>query len=261
MNDLSRQNWEPRDGVCPLRLETFQGPLDLFLHLVRTEEFDITSIAILEVARQCDAYLKLLSEVDLDRAGENIVLASTLVHLKSRRLLPPPATEEEAAAVESEADDIASIAFTRRVRQAAEELQEREAQMELVYTRPADRVAEFAGEQWIEADLYSLLNAFQTILKRLGSEPPEARITRERVSLVERIDWLLQTLNRERRVGFRTLFEGLGDRMSCILTFLALLEVMRLRLVRAFQSHHQEDILIVLAEDPPDPASPETADA
>jgi segregation and condensation protein A len=118
-------------------------------------------------------------------------------------------------------------------------------------------VAEFAGEEWIEADLYALLNAFQSILKRLGTETPAARITRERMTLVGRIDWLLDRLNRDQRIGFRDLFTDIEDRMSCILTFLALLEVMRLQLVRAYESHHQEDILIVLVGDCTTPAASE----
>jgi segregation and condensation protein A len=77
------------------------------------------------------------------------------------------------------------------------------------------------------------------------------------MTLVERIDWLLERLNRDQRIGFRDLFVEIEDRMSCILTFLALLEVMRLRLVRAYESHHQEDILIVMVEDPVAPAASE----
>jgi len=129
-------------------------------------------------------------------------------------------------------------------------LQEREALMELAYQRPSDAVAEFSGEQGVEADLFSLLRAFQSILRRMGNDPA-TRITRERITLVERITWLLETLQQKRRVGFKALFEDVNDRIICILTFLALLEVMRLRLVRAFESHHHADLLIVLAEDVP----------
>ncbi|HXH28776.1 MAG TPA: segregation/condensation protein A, partial [Candidatus Polarisedimenticolia bacterium] len=142
------------------------------------------------------------------------------------------------------------------LRRAAEHLQEREAVMELVFPRPADRVAEFAGEQGIEADLFALLRAFQAILQRAGQQA-SARVTRERISLAERITWLIETLQRERRVTFRALFEDAVDRLACILTFLALLEVMRLRLARAYPGHRDADIVIVLAEDP----SPPPADA
>jgi len=246
-----------RMGLCRVRLEEFQGPLDVLLHLVRIEEIDVTTVSIREIARQCDEYLSLITDVDLETAGENLVLASTLLHLKSRRLLPPATSESDAAGNEELLEQEDDLVWRDGVRRAAEDLQEREAQMELVFTRPPDRVAEFAGEELIEADLYSLLNAFQTILKRLGSETPAARITRERMSLVERIDWLLDRLNREQTIGFRDLFSDIGDRMSCILTFLALLEVMRLRLVRAYESHHQQDILVVLVEDAVVPAATE----
>ena len=236
-------------GLCSVRLEAFQGPLDVLLHLVRTDEIDITELSINEIARQCDEYLSLLADVDLEAAGDNLVLASTLLHLKSRRLLPPTASEGDAIGDDALLEPGDDLIWRDGMRRAAEELQEREAQMELVFTRPSESVAEFAGEELIEADLYSLLNAFQSILKRLGSETPAARITRERMTLVERIDWLLERLNGDQKLGFRDLFAEIEDRMSCILTFLALLEVMRLRLVRAYESHHQEDILIVLVED------------
>jgi segregation and condensation protein A len=244
-------------GLCRVRLEAFQGPLDVLLHLVRIDEIDVTTVSINEIARQCDEYLSLISDVDLETVGENLVLASTLLHLKSRRLLPPTTSEGDAAGDDGLLEPGDDFGWRDGMRRAAEELQEREAQMELVFTRPSERVAEFAGEELIEADLYSLLNAFQSILKRLGSETPAARITRERMTLVERIDWLLERLNRDQRIGFRDLFVEIEDRMSCILTFLALLEVMRLRLVRAYESHHQEDILIVMVEDPGAPAAPE----
>jgi segregation and condensation protein A len=119
--------------------------------------------------------------------------------------------------------------------------------MELVYLRPAAAVAEYAGEEGIDADLFALLRAFQEILRRAGSDAT-AHISRERITLVERMNWLMGMVQRERRVQFRSLFGGLVDRVDFILTFLALLEVIRLRLVRARVSHQREDILIVLAD-------------
>jgi len=237
-----------------VRLDGFEGPLDLLLHLIRTEAIDVTVIPILEIAGQYGQYLDALGEPDLDAAGDYLVMAATLIHMKSRRLLPiESVAEPELADAGEGASPAAALPIVRR---AAEHLQEREAIMELVYQRPQGAVAEFAGEQGIEADLYALLRAFQAILKRVGNEAT-AKVSRERITLVERINWLLEALQRDRRVGFRWLFEGLPDRLSCILTFLALLEVIRLRLVRAYQSHHQEDIMIILAEDAPPATLPE----
>ena len=241
-------------GPARVALAGFDGPLDVLLHLVRTGELDISGLPVIEVVRQCDAYIRLVEDLDLEAAGDHLVMAATLVHMKSRSLLPP---EPEAAldAPEDEGLPPRLVGFVQELRRAAEQLQEREAAMELVYTRPAERVAEFAGEQGFEADLYSLVSAFQAILKRLGTEPEERRITREKVTLMERVTWLIDTLNARRRLAFSELFEGVGDRLGLILTFLALLEVLRLRIARAYQSHHQADILVVLAEEAVAPAN------
>src|SRR5262245_52175543 len=132
--------------------------------------------------------------------------------------------------------------------------------MELACTRPPAVVAEFAGEEGFEADLYALVHAFQGILSRLGTADREAkRISREAMSLMERVTWLIDLLQRERKVQLRALFEGLGDRLACILTFLALLEVLRLRVARAFSSHDREDLVVILNEAPPEAAAAEAA--
>jgi segregation and condensation protein A len=233
-----------------VRLEAFQGSLDLLLHLCRTEAIDLTTLPIAEIARQYNEYLARARDVDPGAAGDRVVGVATLIHMKSRRLLPP----DPGAAVESavSADEQARLERAGRaeaLREVAEHLQEREAVMELVYLRPRAAIAEFAGEEAIDADLFTLLRAFREILRRVGSEEA-AHISRERITLVERIDWLMETMRREGRVQFRALFSGLVDRVACILTFLALLEVIRLRLVRAHSSHHGEDILILLADEP-----------
>lgn len=241
---------EARTGGWTVRLERFEGTLEELLHLIRTEAIDVADVAMAEVARQYDAYLALLARPDLEEAGEHLVGAATLVYLKTRRLLPPEPAAEAGPPDEIGLRAAATAPELQVLRRAAEHLQEREAAMELVYPRPADRVAEYASEQGIEADLFSLLRAFQAILKRLEDDPA-ARVTRERLSLFERLNWLVETVRRERRIGFRALFAGLTDRLSCILTFLALLEIIRLRIVRAYQSHHREDIEIVLLDAPP----------
>lgn len=232
-------------GPGEIRLADFRGPLDLLLHLVRTEALDITRLPVAEVARQYDEYLDLLGIPDPEATGDFLLKVATLAYLKSRHLVPPDPTQDEEAIEEPSA---CSGADGRGLREAAEHLRERESLMELVYARPAGRVEEYAGELGIDADLYALLRAFEAILRRAGREP-EAPLARERMTLVERIHWLMERIQRLRRVGFRSLFEGSYDRVSCILTFLALLEVIRVHLVRAYASHRDRDILIVLAED------------
>lgn len=253
--DAARSEGTP-PGPGEIRLPAFQGPLDLLLHLIRTEAIDVTRIPIAEIARQYNEYLALVRDADPETSGDHVVGVATLIHVKSRRLLPPdPVTlaAAEDGEVGTPAVDPASRGQVLRV--AAEHLQEREAVMEMIYLRPAAAVSEYADEQGIDADLFALLRAFRDILARAGSEAPA--ISRERITLVERINWLMDTMQREGRIQFRRLFLGLSDRVACILTFLALLEVVRLRLVRAYTSHQDEDILIVLADAAPPPHSEE----
>jgi len=232
-----------------LRLGAFEGPLDLLLHLIRTEEIDITTIPVAEIARQYNAFLASGGAPDPEAAGDHMVGVATLIHVKSRRLLPPDPESLADAPASDELREEAAGARGQAVRQAAEHLQEREAVMELVYFRPASAISEYAGEQGIDADLFALLRAFSDILRRIETDAT-AHISRERMTLVDRIHWLMDTMQRERRVHFRRLFAGLADRVACILTFLALLEMIRLRLVRAHVSHRHEDILILLADEP-----------
>ena len=247
---------ESAAGLAPIRLEGFQGPIDLLLHLARSGGIDLRGLPLLEVARQCDAWVRTLESADLEAAGDHLVMAATLVHLKSRLLLPAEKVEAIEAAADGEEIPARLAGLVHELRRAAEQLQEREAAMELVYTRPAAVVAEFAGEEGIEADLYALVNAFQGILSRLGAVERESkRISREAMSLMERVTWLIDLLQRERTVQFRALFEGIGDRLACILTFLALLEVLRLRVARAWSSHDREDLVVILNETAPESAA------
>jgi segregation and condensation protein A len=242
--------------VAPVfRLERFQGPLDLLLHLIRTDTLDVTGIPVADLARQYEAHLDALGDPDPEAAGEALLMLATVVYLKSRSLLPAdPTTGEEREEPSGAAGPDPAAPALRR---AAEHLRERETLMELVYGRPGSVVAEYAGEETIEADLYALLRAFRAILARAGGA--EGRIGRERLTLAERIHGLLETLRARRRLPFRDLFEDGADRLSLILTFLALLEVIRLRLARAYASHHAADIEIVLAAEAP-PAGPVAED-
>jgi segregation and condensation protein A len=241
-----------RGAPCSVRLQAFQGPLELLLHLIRTGEIDIAEIPITEIAHQYDSYLSRMKGINLEAAGEYLLIASTLTHLKSRRLLPSDPAQADEAEDEYGLDDLVSPGSQPMLRRAAEHLQEREAAMELIYRRPTGRVSEYTEEQGIEADLFSLVRALQAVLGRM-KEAVASRISRERMSLVDRLNWLVETLNQKRRISFGDLFEDLPDRLTCILTFLALLEVIRLQLARAYTSHRQQEIWIVLVEGPPAP--------
>jgi segregation and condensation protein A len=247
--------WPEADRLRPgdVRLSSFAGPLELLLHLIRIEDIDVTTLPVAEIARQYAESLARAPVLEPETAGEHVVEVATVIHMKSRRLLPPdPAALAEDPVTPEERAQIDRAARAEVLRGAMEHLQEREAVMELVYGRPSAAVAEYAGEQGIDADLFTLLRAFREILRRVGSQET-GHVGRERMTLVERIGWLMERMESERRVHFRSLFSGLSDRVACILTFLALLEVIRLRLVRAHVSHENQDILILLVDEPPEP--------
>ncbi len=232
--------------ACRVRVGAFEGPLDLLLHLVRVNEVDVTDIPIVEIARQYQEYLDLMRELNLEVAGEYLVMAATLLHIKSRMLLPPdPAPPEEGAAEDPRAELVEQLLDYQRFKQAAEGLSALESVRSLVWTRDGRIPADFAGEEVLAADLFDLLRAFRVLLERLGEEA-RLRIRRDQISIAERIEWLTGLLQERGAVSFFELFAELPGRMERIAAFLALLEMVRLRLLLAFQRSPAGDIHLAL---------------
>jgi segregation and condensation protein A len=176
-------------------------------------------------------------------------MAATLVHIKSRMLLPPdPALASEA--LDDPRRELArQLEEYQRYRLAALRLAEAEAESLRTWIRPASLVSEFEGEAAVEADLFGLLSAFKKMLDSLGRQEQEA-LRRERISLLDRIQWILGRLESSRRAAFFSLFEGSTSRSELIVTFLALLELIRLGAVGAVQEARFGEIVILLLEDP-----------
>ena len=237
---------EPYDGfesdpdAFPVKLSNFEGPLDLLIHLIREHEVDIHDIPIARITAQYLEAIGLLQELDLDIAGEFLVMAATLIHIKSKMLLPRPDT---AAGVEGEEEDPRDALVRRlleheKFKAAAGLLHEREQLRAAQWLRPDGRVAEMAGDDYepeLEVDLFSLLTAFQAVVQRL-KQRPKVRLPPEEVSIEARIDQLLARLSETEACGFEDLFADAHDRAGLIVTFLALLEMIRLKLVRVFQA-------------------------
>lgn len=223
-----------------VRLDNFEGPLDLLLHLIKKHEVDIYDIPISLITAQYLDVIELMHELDLDVAGDYLVMAATLIHLKSRTLLPRP---ETAAAVDGDEDDprdalVRRLVEHQKFRAAAELLHERQQVRAAQWLRPDERVAAIAGEDYepeLEVDLFSLLNAFQSVLNRLKNRP-KALLPAEQLPIEVRIEQLLDRLSESEACGFEDLFADVLDRAGLIVTFLALLEMIRLKLVRVFQS-------------------------
>ena len=236
----SHSEFESAPEAFPVKLSTFEGPLDLLLHLIKKNELSIHDIPIALITAQYLAAIGLLQELDLDVAGEFLVMAATLIHIKSKMLLPRP---ETAAGVEGEADDPRDALVRRlleheKFKAAAGLLHEREQIRAAQWLRPDGRVAEMAGDDYepeLEVDLFSLLAAFQAVVERAKLRP-RVLLPPEQISMETRIGQLLVRLSETEACGFEDLFADVQDRSGLIVTFLALLEMIRLKLVRVFQA-------------------------
>ena len=233
-------DFESAVDAFPVKLDNFEGPLDLLLHLIKKNELNIHDIPIALITAQYLDAIQLMQELNLDVAGEFLVMAATLIHIKSKLLLPRP---ETAAGVEGEEEDPRDVLVRRllehqKFKAAAELLHEREQVRSAQWLRPDGRVVEIAGsdgEPEIEVDLFSLLNAFQAVVERAKQRPP-VLLPPEQISVEARIEQLLDRLSETEACGFEDLFTDANDRAGLVVTFLALLEMIRLKLVRVFQS-------------------------
>jgi segregation and condensation protein A len=216
-----------------IRVGDFEGPLDLLLHLVRINEVDITDIPIVPITEQYTVYLDLMRELNLDIAGEYLVMAATLMQIKSRMLLPPDPLEEEDDAEDPRAELTQQLLEYQRFRQAAENLEAIDSRRYLIWTR--DAIArEFAGEELLVVDLFDLLESFQGLLGRLDAEA-QLRLKRDNVSIAEKIHWLSDLLERRSSIDLLALMADLPSRLEILATFLAILEMMRMQTLVAFQ--------------------------
>jgi segregation and condensation protein A len=236
---LEHLDFESSPDAYKVKLESFEGPLDLLLHLIRKNEVNVYDIPIALITEQYLAYIELMQELNLDVAGEFLVEASTLIHIKSRMLLPRPDPAQD----DGEAEDprealVRRLLEHQKYKAAAELLHDRETLRSAQFMRPDASVAAAAGDDYepeLEVDLFSLLAAFRGVLQRAKGRarmvlPPE------QLSIEERIEQLLSRLSETDACGFEDLFEdGDGSRPFMIVTFLALLEMIRLKLIRVFQ--------------------------
>jgi segregation and condensation protein A len=233
-------DFESSPDAYQVKLEAFEGPLDLLLHLIRKSEMNIYDIKISVITEQYLAYIELLQELNLDVAGEFLVMASTLIHIKSRTLLPRPDPAQEDGGPDEDPREalVRRLLEHQKYKAAAELLHEKETLRGAQFMRPDSSIAEAAGDDYepeLEVDLFSLLAAFRGVLERANRRPPMV-IPPERISIEDRIEQLLARLSETEACGFEDLFEdGDGSRGFMIVTFLALLEMIRLKLIRVFQ--------------------------
>ena len=230
-------------------LDIFEGPLDLLLHLIKEQKMDIYDIRIAEITKQYLSYLDLLSELNLEMVGEYLVMAAELAKIKSKTLLPIPETEEDvltAAGEDPRAELMRRLLEYQRYKEAAFELRQKEYDQQQLFSRTGEVVLENPEEELlIEANVYDLLTAFQKVLKEKSFKKNyEIKVTT--LSVSDRISGILESLNVSESVTFDSLFTTMNTKQEVIVTFLAILELMRMQLIRSQQAR-QFDVIRIYA--------------
>jgi segregation and condensation protein A len=239
-----------------VQLEVFEGPLDLLLYLVKKEEVDIYEVNLTKIATQFIAYIEVMRELDLEIAGEFLVMAATLMYIKSRELLP--VDQQAVVEDEEEGDDprwelIRRLVEYKKFKDAAAHLQEREVLQENVFARIPGKL-EFAPSGPAlkpEVSLFDLINAVGSILRRINQREPTREVFEDKWTVSEKIDHLSKLVKDRTRVRFSELFADSTTRLEVVVTFLALLELIRLKVLRALQPEPFSEIEIGLAAPAP----------
>ncbi len=227
-----------------VKLEMFEGPLDLLLHLIREHQLDILDIPIAKITEEYLRYLALMQELDLDVAGEFLLMAATLIHIKSKMLLPPEEVAEGEGVEEEDprAELVDRLLEYKKFKEAAQTLGVLEAEQALLCRRGAPAI-ELEVEGPLSVSLFELMRAFRDVLRR-ADVPAPLEITPEELNVGQRIVILLDRLAAESPLEFTTLFAGSTRRAEIIVTFLALLELLRRRLATARQAEPTGPIMI-----------------
>jgi segregation and condensation protein A len=237
---------EKQNEPYTFRLEGFEGPLDLLLHLIQKNELDILNIPISLITEQYLEYLKWMKDLNLDVAGEYLLMASTLVYVKSKTLLPK--SSEEGAGEEGEdprAELVKRLLEYKKYKKAAGELEKRPMLGRDVFIRLAVVEAEKKEEEEkMEVNLFELVEAFRSILEKVKAGPFHEVIL-DRITVEEKIEEVLSLLRREKRsMAFHLLFPEQVTRRIVVVTFLAILELVKMKLIRIFQATPFETIRV-----------------
>jgi len=234
-------------GIAPrLVLESFEGPLDLLLHLIRSNRISISDIPISEICRQYESYLGLMQELNLEVAGEYLVMAATLAHIKSRMLLPAPPAAAGEEPEDPRAELVRQLVEYQKAKAAAELLRDYDELQADTFQRGhggEDPLEPYRDESTLEVSLFDLLTAFRRLVETLANAAP-LHVQRDEISVAEKIAWLMDRLESTPAARFDALVLELPTRGDRIAAFLAILELIRLRLIRATQDRPFGEIMI-----------------
>lgn len=235
--------------VYKVKLNFFEGPLDLLLFLIKREKIDIYDIPIASVTRQYLEYLELMSLLDLEIAGEFLVMAATLIHIKSKMMLPPEEVEEP----EEEENDpreelVKRLLEYKKYKDAAGKLQELHDRHKGVFFREGsgerDTVLAEDGSRYFEASLFDLISAFRKVLSGVSKETFH-KVVKSAFTVSDKIHLIYHMLAEKPTVLFSNLFKESVNKDEAIATFLAVLELMKMREILVVQRSCFEEIEIM----------------
>ena len=235
------------DKDYKVKLEVFEGPLDLLLYLIKRDEIDIYDIPIEHITKQYLEYLEAFKILDLDIAGEFVVMAANLIYIKSRSLLPvhQQAPEEGVEEEDPRWELVRQLLEYKKFKDAAAHLGEREAVQSAIYNRIPE-APEFQGERpMAEVSIFDLINAFQKVLKRVSKTEDLREIFEENFTVSDKIEFVLKMTRAGVPLKFTELFADSVSRTEIVVTFLALLELIRLKQLRVTQEEPFAEIELI----------------
>jgi segregation and condensation protein A len=242
-----------------IKLQMYEGPLDLLLDLIRKNEMDITNIPMAEITRQYLDHLNQMKALNLEIAGEFLVVAATLVLIKSKMLLPADETlqEGEGEGEDPRAELVRKLIEYQAFKEAAKELEEKEDERARIFTRKiadyyfADLTPEDVGIDTFSANLYDLFQAFARVVQSIGKESFH-EVFEEIISIDQKIDDIKKILEQKNQVYFKELFQPQSTRNELIVTFLGILELTKRKYLGVKQSRQFDDILLEKLETVPE---------
>jgi segregation and condensation protein A len=243
-----------------IQLENFSGPLDLLLHLIKTNEMDIYDIQMVEITEQYLGIIEQMKQLDLDLAGEFLLMAATLIHIKSRMLLPVSEDVDEDEGEDPRAELVRRLLEYQRYKEVAESLAQRPLLDRDIFAghfTPLEILDAETTEE-VTVGIYQLAEAFRSILKDIPADVFH-EVIREQLSVAEYVQIILQRLSTDKRVAFRDFFSQQPKRQELVVTFLAALELVKMRMLKVEQANEFGEIWLSLAvsklesESPPVP--------
>jgi segregation and condensation protein A len=249
-----------------VRIENFEGPLDLLLHLIKKSEINIYDIPINLIAQQYLEYVEAMKELNLNVAGEFLVMAATLLQIKSKMLLPADeAADDEEDGPDPREELVRRLLEYKTYKEAARQLDGQEKMWREIFSREPEPLVEVEPDEMAmdNVSLFDLVDALKAIVERNpGGGKTLIEIVPDNLTVRERMNVILETLEGKDSVAFAALFEGSCHRLVIIVTFLALLELIRLRVAQVFQSETFGPILVSRTFSlVPDPAELDDLDA